>query len=150
MKEFLTQPFVLGLLLGIAMTIIVWLNSLTRMSSLKKEMKRQKDFLNTQMDITAKGNESVKKELEQLRKENINLKTTCQTWQTKPTKAELRSLIAYNRALEILFERERGFAPYWQTALKEAEAEIESSDKGIVPLIKKLISGSTVSTEIDQ
>ncbi|MBN2829176.1 MAG: hypothetical protein JXR56_02520 [Candidatus Cloacimonetes bacterium] len=142
MKELLSNPFVQGLLLGVLMAIIVWINSLFRISAYKKDVKRQRDFLNTQMEINSKGNESIKKEIDELRRQNINLQTTVQTWQAKPTKTELRSLINYNRALEILFERERGFATYWQQALKEAEAEMSESDKGTIPLLKKLVSGS--------
>jgi hypothetical protein len=142
MKELLSNPFVQGLLLGIIMALIVWINSLFRISAYKKDVKRQREHLHTQMEINAKGNEGVMKEIEKLKKHNINLLTTVQTWQAKPTKAELRSLINYNRALEILFERERGFATYWQQALKEAEAEMAESDKGEVPLLKRLVSGT--------
>ncbi len=141
MKDLIMYPFVQGLLIGIIAVVIVLLNTAFKIGNYKRELKKLKDFLNTQMEINAKGNESITKELNHLKEVNLNLKTTVKTWQTKPSKSELRSLMVYNRALEILFERERGFTTYWQQAVKEAESEIDKADKGVIPLVKKMITG---------
>ncbi len=148
MKDLIMNPFVQGLLIGLVVVIIVWLNALFKVGSYKREMKKLKEFLNTQMEINAKGNNALSKELEQLKEVNLNLQTTVKTWQTKPSRSELRNLMVYNRALEILFEKERGFTTYWQQAVKEAEAEIDKSDKGVIPLVKKMITGQNYSSEI--
>jgi len=38
-----------------------------------------------------------------------------------------------------MFEKAPGFAPAWQITLKEAESRFEKSERGVVPLLKRLM-----------
>jgi hypothetical protein len=42
----------------------------------------------------------------------------------------------------MMFEKAPGFAPAWQITLKEAESNFEKSEKGFVPLLKRLLPAS--------
>ena len=41
-----------------------------------------------------------------------------------------------------MFEKAPGFAPAWQITLKEAENLFEKSERGVVPLLKRLMPSS--------
>ncbi len=45
----------------------------------------------------------------------------------------------YQTALDMMFEKAPGFAPAWQITIKEAENLFEKSEKGVVPLLKRLM-----------
>ena len=49
------------------------------------------------------------------------------------------NLHIYQRAIAIMTESAQGFAPMWQRALREAEAESERSDQGGSSFIRKII-----------
>jgi hypothetical protein len=42
----------------------------------------------------------------------------------------------------MMFENAPGFAPAWQITLKEAETLFEKSERGVVPLLKRLMPSS--------
>ncbi|RPH39929.1 MAG: hypothetical protein EHM86_06640, partial [Desulfobulbaceae bacterium] len=80
-----------------------------------------------------------KTELNMLRQERDNLKITVQSLNQKPGRKEIRQYFIYQTALDIMFEKAPGFAPAWQITLKEAESLFEKSEKGVVPLLKRLM-----------
>ena len=45
-----------------------------------------------------------------------------------------------------MFEKSPGFAPAWQITLKEAEREMRSAEKGILPFIKRMTSSTGTTT----
>jgi hypothetical protein len=138
----LTHPFVLGLGLGLILTVYLWIQGILKRRSLVKELANLKDHLHTHMEISAKGNESSKSELETLKKQTENLRITVATLKAKPGRAELRTLHVYDKALHMMFEKAPGFAPAWESILKEAEQEMEQTEKGFFPLIRKVFRPS--------
>jgi hypothetical protein len=135
--ELLTHPFAIGLYAGLAVAAAVWIQGLLKRRSIARDSQLLRQHLHTQMEINAKGNESTRKELEDLRQRNENLKITVATLKGKPGRAELRTLHLYDKAVHLMYEKAPGFASSWESILREAESELEKSETGILPLIRK-------------
>ena len=146
MDIFSFASILIGLGIGILLCIIIWIQgrikSNQKIKSFVEENVQLKSHLNTQMNITAKGNEAVQKDL--LDKQRIidNLKSTISALKEKPGRDKLRVLYVYDKAIHIMFEKHPGFATMWAGVLKEAETEIEKSETGVLPLIKKVFKPS--------
>ena len=94
------------------------------------------------MELDAEANENRKNQLEKFRQENENLRITVQTLRDKPGRKEVELLHIYDKALQSMFQNAPGFAPAWQTTVKEAEQEVTQYQKGIIPFLKKVIRPS--------
>jgi len=112
------HPFLLGLAVGFIAVLFVWVRGLLRCRSLNREMARLKESLYTKMQIDAKGYMTRESELEQLKKENENLRITVKSLQNKPGRAEIRQLHVYDKAIHSMLARAPGFAPTWEMVLK--------------------------------
>ena len=152
-KQILMDRFVWGLAIG----LIIWLITILKCSSslrkskkedkiknisLKNEMTKLREHLQTQLEIESEKKELQKKKLEQLKSENENLRITAQTLKLKPKREEMILLQIYDRAVHIMLERAPGFGPTWENTLKEAKKEIDQANKGIIPFIKRVIHPS--------
>jgi hypothetical protein len=142
------EPFVWGLALGLLITAFVWKSSLTAKATQRREIKRLQDegrelqgHLNTQLKINASGNESLEKELKELRTQNENLRVNLSSVQNKPGRAESRQLQINENAIRIMREQAPGFAPAWEQALHRAEADHEAGEGGLKKLMRKVIPG---------
>jgi len=145
LKELLNNPFVLGLLPGLALSLYIWLSGLWKQRKLRKEKELLQKHLQTKMELEAESSEMIKSRTEELRKENENLRITVQTLRSKPSRKELELLHIYDTALQSMFERAPGFASAWQTARREAEQEVEQTHKGLLPMIKKAFGTSPLA-----
>jgi hypothetical protein len=134
------NPFLFGLLVGLIAVLFVWLRGLLRYRSLGREMAKLKESLYTKMQIDAKGHMTRESELEQLRKANENLRITVHSLQNKPGRAEIRQLHVYDRAIHSMLARAPGFAPTWESVLKEAEDEIVQAETGITAFMRKVFT----------
>ncbi|MEM9675315.1 MAG: hypothetical protein AAF992_22175 [Bacteroidota bacterium] len=148
------QPFLIGLGVGLILLLIVYISERTKRGALKNEIKTLKNHLQNKMEIEAEATENRRKELERLKKENENLRITNQSLAQKPGRREVMNMHVYQRAIAIMTESAQGFAPMWQRALREAEAEIEKSDQGASSFIKKIIptqifGGSSDTKKLD-
>ncbi len=149
MKETLLHPFSLGLGLGLLFTtfvlifaIHIWLNYRAKIKQLQGENQRLREHINTHLEITAKGNEELKKELDELKKQNENLRISVTTWQQKPDKTQLKMLYIYDKAISIMNTKFPGFALSWESAFKEAQEEIKQLDSGIKAWMRKVFKPS--------
>jgi dynactin complex subunit len=133
------NPFAKGLALGIIFCIFLYLRGFLRRRELTKEINRLRTHLHTKLEIDATENERRKAELEKLKQERDNLQITVQALNHKPGRKEIRQYFIYQTALDIMFEKAPGFAPAWQITLKEAENLFEKSERGVVPLLKRLM-----------
>ena len=136
---FFGSPFAQGLTLGLLFCLIIYLRGFLRRRELVKEVDRLRGHLHTKLEIDSADNERRKNELSMLRQERDNLKITVQSLNQKPGRKEIRQYFIYQTALDIMFEKAPGFAPAWQITLKEAEGLFEKSEKGVVPLLKRLM-----------
>ena len=57
----------------------------------------------------------------------------------KPDRADLQKLYVLDKAAALMTERAPGFAPAWQAALKEAQAELDKTATGLLPWIRRVI-----------
>lgn len=128
-----------GLVVGLAVALYFWFAGWLKRRSLVKEVASLKEHLHRQMEINAKGTDSQQKELEKLRQQNENLRITNATLKQKPGRAEIEMLATYERALRVMNTKAPGFAPAWEQAMKDAEAEVTATDSGLIPLIRKAL-----------
>ena len=135
----ISNPFAKGLALGLLICVIIYIRGFIRRNELSKEVNRLRSHLHTKLEIDSSENERRKSELEKLKQERDNLRITVQSLNQKPGRKEIRQYFIYQTALDIMFEKAPGFAPAWQITLKEAEALFEKSEKGMVPLLKRLM-----------
>jgi hypothetical protein len=91
------------------------------------------------MEITHEGNSERRRQLEQLRLENENLRVSVKAWQQKPSRHELRSLQVYDIAVHRLLETTPGFSLAWEVALKDAEARMVQTDRGVLAFARRFI-----------
>ncbi len=136
---FFGSPFAQGLALGVVICIVVYVRGFLRRRELAKEIERLRNHLHTKLEIDSADNERRKNELTALRQERDNLRITVQSLNQKPGRKEIRQYFIYQTALDIMFEKAPGFAPAWQITLKEAEGLFEKSERGVVPLLKRLM-----------
>jgi hypothetical protein len=146
--SFLQQPFVWGLLLGLLIAGFIWKSGFTSKRHAAREIKRiegemrdLQNHLNTQLKINASGNESLQTELESLRRQNENLRVNQAALLQKPGKAEQRAFQIQELAVSLMREQAPGFAPAWEKALRQAEADMESADSGLKRFVRKVIPG---------
>ena len=97
------------------------------------KMRKFKNHLNTDMEIKSDGIESIKKERDKLLEENRNLKTSIQAMGQKTSVHERRLLYIYDLSVRKMQDKIPGFAPTWEAARKEAEAEYEMVEEGKSP-----------------
>lgn len=146
--ELLRNHFVQGLLLGLLLAGFIWKNSFTAKRNLRREnlrlegdLKNLQNHLNTQLKITASGNESLQTELEELRKQNETLRINNAALQQKPGRGELRQLHIQEIAIRTMREQAPGFAAAWEKALRHGEAEVDAAESGFTKLVRKVIPG---------
>ncbi len=138
----INNPFAKGLIVGLVLCVLIYVRGLLRRRELTREVNRLKKHLHTKLEIDSEENERRKKDLEQLRHERDNLRITVQSLNQKPGRKEIRQYFLYQTALDMMFEKAPGFAPAWQITLKEAERLFDKSEKGVVPLLKRLMPAS--------
>jgi hypothetical protein len=157
MIEFLQSPFMRGQLTGLAVGLlaVLWITTRNwwahrerrkemdaRLAAVHAEVDKLRQHLHTQLEITAKGNEEQKKQVEDLRLQNENLRILVQSLQQKPEQARARQLEVWQRAIERMQAGAPGFAPAWQAAVQEAESEIAASESGLTRFVKKILGPS--------
>lgn len=134
-----SSPFANGLALGLIFCLVIYIRGFLRRRELAKEVDRLRGHLHTKLEIDSADNERRKNELNNLKQERDNLRITVQSLNQKPGRKEIRQYFIYQTALDIMFEKAPGFAPAWQITLKEAESLFEKSERGVVPLLKRLM-----------
>lgn len=146
--ETFKEPFIWGLLLGLLIAAFAWKSGFSRsrhqareIRRLETELKQLQGHLNTQLKISASGNESLQNELDSLRQQNENLRVTNATLQQKPGRAEMRQLQIYEISLRSMREQAPGFAAAWEKAQRQAELDMEASDSGLLKLVRRVIPG---------
>ncbi len=146
--EILRNPFTWGLLLGLLLAAFIWKSGFTARRNVARDLRRVEEelknlqgHLNTQLKISATGNESLQTELETLRRQNETLRVNNAALQQKPGKGEQRQLHIQELAIRTMREQAPGFAPAWEKALRHAEAEVDAAESGLAKLVRKVIPG---------
>jgi chromosome segregation ATPase len=146
--QYLKDPFTLGLLLGLAVAAVAWKSGFSTrrrlardIRKLENDMRELQGHLNTQLKINAQGNDTLQRELEELRRQNENLRVSVATLQSKPGKAELRHFQVTESAVRMMREQAPGFAPAWEKAMRQAETDLEAGESGLKKLVRRVIPG---------
>ncbi len=139
----LSNPFFRGLLIGLLVALILWLRSVFKIRQLTADINKLREHLQTKFELESTENERRKSEINKLRQERDNLRNTLQVLNQKPGKVEIRQAQIYQKAVEIMFEKSPGFAPAWQITMKEAEEEMRSAEKGLLPFFKRMTGVSS-------
>lgn len=141
------QNFLIGLGIGVVLAIVlVVVMSVKRHKEIlqeKKETDRLRRTLNDRMDLESDGLAKLKDDLEELKKQNENLRISLNTFSQKPNRKELARLHVYQLAVDRLTINSPGFGAAWQAALKESEEEFQKTYVGVQPFIKRLIPMKT-------
>lgn len=148
LQEIIKSPFVWGLALGLLVAGFVLKNAISSKLQFKREIRRiegemrdMQSHLNTQMKITATGNDTLTKQIEELKAQNENLRVTLAALQNKPDKAEQRQFRIQEMAVSAMREQAPGFAGAWEKAMRQAEAEMDSAESGFTKLMRKVVPG---------
>lgn len=149
-SSILGNPFFRGLLIGLLFAVIFWVRSLFKIRQLTAEIKKLREHMHTKFEIESAENERRKSDIEKLKQERDNLRNMLQVLNQKTGKLEIRQAQIYQKAVEIMFEKSPGFAPAWQITLKEAEEEMRSAEKGILPFIKRMTSSTGTGTSAQE
>lgn len=151
-KEIIANQFVWGLALGLLIAGFILKNAIGSKMQLKRENRRiegemrdMQSHLNTQMKITATGNESLAKEIATLKEQNENLRVNLSTLQSKPDKNEQRQFRMQEMAISTMREQAPGFAGAWEKAMRQAESEMETAESGFSKLVRKVVPGLSYS-----
>jgi hypothetical protein len=144
MDTFSFTSLLIGLGIGLLLCVVIWIQGRIKgnqkLKQFVEENSQLKNHLNTTMNITAKGNEALTKELAEKQKTIDNLKSTISSLKERPGRDKLRVLYVWDKAIHIMFEKHPGFATMWVSVLKEAETEIEKAETGFLPLVKKVFN----------
>ncbi len=125
MFELILHPFALGLYVGVFFCIYIFFSEMARRRHLKLKIKELE-------------------EVDDLKKQNENMRITLATLQTKPGAAELKMLYTFDRAISIMNQRTPGFSGVWEGVMLEAQKEVEESTSGIRGLIRKVFKPSVM------
>jgi hypothetical protein len=157
LTEALRNPFTWGLLLGLLVAAFIWKAGFSArravcrdLKRVEEEMKNLQSHLNTQLKINASGNQSLQAELETLRQQNETLRVNNAALQLKPGRAEQRLLQIHEIAIRTMREQAPGFAPAWEKAQRQAEAELDASESGLKKLVRRVIPGLGNSSSTQQ
>jgi hypothetical protein len=143
---FLLRPLFIGLYIGLFFCLVIFVREKFHARRLKKEIEKFKQHIQTKLEIESESNEKRKNEVNELKKQNENLRISLQSYSEKPGRKEIKQLHLYQKAVDILTEKAPGFAQSWQSALKDGEEEMRKINLGKVPFIKRLLSGRATTT----
>ncbi len=135
------ELFLIGLGIGLLLCLISIINTVRIKSINKKEIQKIKDIVSQKLDIESDSLTSMKTEIKGLKEQNENLRVSVRSLSTKTSKKELTRFQVYDRAIEIMSLKAPGFAPAWQTALRESEDELEKVFFGFKPFMRKAVAG---------
>jgi hypothetical protein len=144
--ELLTNPFTLGLLLGLIITVFIAISAWSKRRSLVKDNRLLREHLHTQMSINAQGNQAQMEQIASLTKQNENLRISLAALKNRSDKSELRTLYLYDKSIHLMYEKAPGFAPVWESVLKEAEVEMEKTSTGLIAWVRKVICPSLAAS----
>jgi hypothetical protein len=126
LSETLSNHFIWGLALG----LLFFGLSLYAHLKTKLSLNRYKKLLSDKLEIDAEATQSARKDRDDLKVENENLRTRVTQLSEKGDGKIQRELEILARAEKSMMINAPGFAPAWENAKNQAAAEITEEDKG--------------------
>ena len=124
--EFLSNPFVWGLALGM---LFFGLSFYAHLKT-KLSLKRYKKLLSDKLEIEAEATQNARRERDALKAENENLRTRVTQLSEKADAKIQRELEILARAEKSMMINAPGFAPAWESAKSQAAEEVAEEDRG--------------------
>lgn len=138
------NEMLVGLIIGLCVAFAILCVSVVKTSQIRKagnkEVERLKKMLTDRMELESEGVGKLKSQVEELKKENENLRVSLKTLSQKPGRREIQRLEVMQTAAERLTMNSPGFAPVWQAALKESEEEFKKTFLGLNPFLRRSLS----------
>ena len=136
---FLLRPFFIALYIGLLFSLVIFIREKAHQRKLKKENVKLKEHIQTKLEIEAETNEQTRKQIEELKSQNENLRISLKALDVKPGRSEIKQLHLYQRAVDILTEKAPGFAQSWQSAIKDVQEDMRKIDLGKIPFVRRLL-----------
>ena len=137
------QNFLIGLCIGVALAIVLVvaqsINAHKKMKALMAEKDKLKQMITDRIDLESEGLAKLKKENEELKKQNENLRVTVSTYSQKPGRKEVARLQVYQLAVDRLTLNSPGFGAAWQ---------FQKTYIGVQPFLKKIIPFAKSEAEV--
>lgn len=144
----------IGFAIGLAIALIVYVWQLIKrkgeLKRVSKDLENLKNMLNDRMDLESDGVSKLKKDLQDLKEQNENLRITNAGLMQKTDKAEIQRLHIYQKAVDRLVINSPGFGAAWQSALKESEDEFNRIYKGTQAFWKKVLPTKTDAKLVEE
>lgn len=144
----------IGFAIGLAIALVVYVWQLIKrkgeLKKVSKELENLKKMLNDRMDLESDGVSKLKKDLQDLKDQNENLRITNAGLMQKTDKAEIQRLHIYQKAVDRLVINSPGFGAAWQSALKESEEEFNRIYKGTQAFWKKVLPTKTDAKLVEE
>lgn len=142
---FLLRPFFIALYIGLLFSIVIFIREKAHERKLKKENVKLKEHIQTKLEIEAETNERVRKDIEELKRQNENLRISLHALDVKPGRSEIKQLHIYQKVVEILTEKVPGFAQSWQSTIRDVQEDMRKIDLGRIPIVRRLLQGRGTS-----
>lgn len=151
--DWITQPTFICAISGLAVGVIISLLVLIKtrlykdslddlLSDQRYEKKRLEEQLNTQMRVSGKAQEDLLAKIAEKDGAIENLRITNNTLSKKPGRAELKRLITLETAIEAIRILDPNLGSKIDQEVDSASQSVETSNRGITPLIKKVFGSS--------
>lgn len=141
LQNAISEPFTWGLLIGLALFLWSCLGHLKA----RRQHKGYRRMLEQKMELEASSQEQIRKEVEELKKTNENLRFKVNQLKDKPGQSQQQDLEIMARAERQLMVSAPGFAGAWEQAKMKAREEIESEEEGKIRprrIFRQLMGGS--------
>lgn len=140
-------PFTWGLVAGLVFAVWALAAGRSAKKTLRKEVRRLEGEVQrlethcrTANELNAKSQQGLMDENAQLKASNENLRISLAALKDKPDRAELQQLYKLDKAVHLMYARAPGFAPAWESAMQEAQAELDKTASGVLPWIRRIVS----------
>ena len=144
--EFLTQSHFIALCVGIALCGIFLVMSLWNHWGTKREFNRYKKMLADKLELEHRQLAELNKERDRLMKENESLRMQVSKLNERSDNKVQREMEIYARAEKQMMINAPGFAPAWEIAKHNSQAQMQEEERGNgLPqrIFRKLVGGAT-------
>ncbi len=150
--ELLKNAHVQGVLIGLAVAVFPlyssWKSNRTKnhyqrekIKELEKQNQQLESGLGRQLKVLGEDYKKSEACQEELRAINENLRVKNSELLLKPGRTEMRQFQIYAKAVSTMQAQAPGFSTAWENALREAEAEAEKADSGLIKRIRNILPG---------
>ena len=128
--DFLNNHFFWGLGVGIVLGLIAIAFTLLRLWETKREVGRLRRHLSDKLELEADATGRLRKDLQELRQNNENLRMKVGSLNQLPDRRQQRELEIFARAERFMISSAPGFPAVWEEAKRNALSDLETEEAG--------------------